>query len=1170
MFLNFELNHRLRRPLIYVFFIVNFLLVFGATVSENVTIGISNTAVFPNAPQTIIVTILFMSLFGLFMTTAIVSSTFLREKAFNFEEITFTTPIQKISYVFGKFFAVVLLSLLPYVGMLLGIFIGSVVGNNGADIAVHQFAPYAVAFFCVAVPNTVFVAAIITALALTYRSQLICFLGAVVLLVAYLVSISLFSDLSNEYLVIFSDPFGLKTYQLLTKYWTVEEMNSKWLSWKSDFLLNRAIWLVASFLIFAVSYVKFSFRLQGRRHKKITATESVSHELLPLFQFPVSQGIGVKWQQLAAMLQENILSIIKGVPFIILLLLGYANTFSMMSVAGKRYGTGNEPLTYLMIESIQNSFNIFLLIILMFYAGQLVWRARESKFDDLLNTTSTHYGLRFLSQIFSLILLTIGILVGAIGIAVFSQIMQGGTAIDHGQYAQAILGYDLLSYTMYIVLAIFIHTVLNQKYVSYFVFIVVSMGLGLGLQAAGFKSRLLSFGQLPNYTFSDFNRFGAFGNILNWFSLYWVLVVVLMALIGILFVVNGKETSFRNRLRIAGNRWKDSFRLPIIVSAVACLFVGGFIRYNTNIVNEIRGKDWQKINAVAYETAYQKYANLIQPKVVEVNYEIDLFPTENAFEMEAEMFLKNNSAKAISEIHVNVRYEFNQQISLQNADLQLNDTTLNYRIYKLQTPLAPQDSVRMIVQSSYQRNGIENELTNQNIAENGMFLTNRALLPVIGYSRERELTDENDREENGLSKKKTWDSDKRNYLSSDADWIRVTTKISTDKDQIAIAPGELTDEKEENGRKVYQYEMKSPSLHFTNFSSASYAVEKEVWKGENGKEVALEIYYHPTHDYNIKKMMNAMQASMDYYTKNFGSYPLSFLRIIEFPRYGSYAQAFAGTIPFSESMGFIADLKDSSSVDMAFYTVAHEVAHQWWGHQVVGANAPGTRMLTETMAQYSALMVMKSQMDVDKYRLYEMDKYLRNRGKETEKENAISKDEDQPYVHYAKGSVAMFALQNYIGEDVINAVLREFITEHKFNAAPYPTSTDLVNKINAFTPDSLQYLVADLLKKVSLYDNSVTYLQSKKTAENQFENVIDLNICKYEINAEGKQIPQSVNDFVDVELSNEKGEKLLVRKRLSSGSQQIKLTTNFAATKVTVDPNRLLIDRNANDNTFEE
>ena len=84
-------------------------------------------------------------------------------------------------------------------------------------------------------------------------------------------------------------------------------------------------------------------------------------------------------------------------------------------------------------------------------------------------------------------------------------------------------------------------------------------------------------------------------------------------------------------------------------------------------------------------------------------------------------------------------------------------------------------------------------------------------------------------------------------------------------------------------------------------------------------------------------------------------------------------------MPYSESIGFIANLEHPDDIDFVFYVVAHEMAHQWWAHQVVGANMQGATLLSETLAQYSALMTMEKEYGRDtmrKFLQYEMDNYF--------------------------------------------------------------------------------------------------------------------------------------------------------------------------------------------------
>src|SRR5437660_4952666 len=261
--------------------------------------------------------------------------------------------------------------------------------------------------------------------------------------------------------------------------------------------------------------------------------------------------------------------------------------------------------------------------------------------------------------------------------------------------------------------------------------------------------------------------------------------------------------------------------------------------------------------------------------------------------------------------------------------------------------------------------------------------------------------------------------------------------------------------------------MDVPILNFYSFLSARYAVKKSDWNG-----VPIEIYYQPGHEYNVDAMIGGVKDSLDYYTRNFSPYQHHQVRILEFPRYSAFAQSFPNTIPYSESIGFIAKVnpKDPKDIDYPYYVTAHEVAHQWWAHQVIGAYVQGATMMSETLAQYSALMVMKKKFGdakMKRFLKYELDMYLVGRGTERKKEQALYRNENQPYIHYRKGSIAMYALQDAIGEENVNRALASYIKKVAYQEPPYTTSRDLLAEFRAVTPPEFQYFITDLFETIT-------------------------------------------------------------------------------------------------------
>jgi len=366
--------------------------------------------------------------------------------------------------------------------------------------------------------------------------------------------------------------------------------------------------------------------------------------------------------------------------------------------------------------------------------------------------------------------------------------------------------------------------------------------------------------------------------------------------------------------------------------------------------------------------------------------------------------------------------------------------------------------------------------------------------------------------------------------------------------------------------------MDRPIAHFVSFVSADYTVARDRWE-----DVDISIYHHDTHTYNIDRMIEAVKASLDYYTENFSPYQFKELRILEFPRYASFAQSFAATIPYSESIGFIARVMDEDDdLDMPFFVTAHEVAHQWWGHQVVGARAQGSAMIVESMAEYSALTVMEKRYGASharKFLRHELDTYLRGRSTERIREQPLMRTENQPYIHYYKGSLALYALRDYIGEEAMNRGLRAYIENHAYEEAPYSTSREFLGYLRAETPDSLQYVFEDLFETITLWDNRVDEVTVTERSDGRFAVNIDFTARKVRADSLGNETEIPMADYIDVgvfgppEAGNTLGTPLSVYKILvSSGESSVEIVVDEQPFKAGIDPYNKLIDRVPDDN----
>jgi len=497
--------------------------------------------------------------------------------------------------------------------------------------------------------------------------------------------------------------------------------------------------------------------------------------------------------------------------------------------------------------------------------------------------------------------------------------------------------------------------------------------------------------------------------------------------------------------------------------------------------------------------------------------------------------------------------------------------------YALERPLAPGEKMTLDYQFAYPPHGFSNTGANATVVDNGTFL-NSSYLPFLGYEDRAELTQDHERSKHGLAPRERMRKIDdpvglaRNYISSDGDWIDFEATIATDPDQVALAPGYLQREWTENGRRYFHYKMDTPILNFYAFLSARYAVKKDSWTSADGKVVPIEIYYHPGHEYNLDAMVESVKASLDYFTKNFSPYQHRQVRILEFPRYAAFAQSFPNTIPFSESIGFIAKVnpRDPKDLDYPYYVTAHEVAHQWWAHQVIGGYVQGATMMSETLAQYSALMVMKKKYGdakMKRFLKYELDAYLTGRGTERKKEQALFKNENQPYIHYRKGSLAMYALQDAIGEDAVNRALASYIKKVAYQEPPYTTSKDLIAEFRAVTPPEYQYFIADLFETITLWENRAVSATWKEKPGGKYDVTLKVSAKKIRADEDGKQTEVPMDDLVDIGVLDAEDKPLYLKKhRIKTGETTLTLEVPSKPAKAGIDPVMKLIDRRPDDN----
>lgn len=1185
--IRFELAIRYRSLSTYLYFAMFFILALmmglatgGAFGGVTVSFGLSNK-VFLNSNLAITMFMGLLGSFSLFIISPTFGQAVVKDYANKFDQIIYSTPISQKIFLISRFISALLFMLFVMTSLALGLWLSSILPFIlKTTVTTNSLANYIVPYFTIVLPNIFVFGSIAFFTATRTKTMGPVYILGILMFIGWMLSGSLIGDLDNKMIATLADPFGIQAVGELTKYWSADQQNTRIVYWEGYLLYNRILWCGLGLAAFFLSLSSFTFSAPIRLKKAATPNAPIAAPSLRKNFESLSQAPTITvnfWSMLWAQTKLEYKQVLRSIYFRTLVLAGVGYMFVAGEQVGKMFGTNTYPVTYAVLDLVGGSFDLFILIILTFFAGEVVWRDRDHKLQQVIDSYPVPSTSLIFAKLLNLALVALSLLGMVIVCGVLIQLFRGYTHLELGLYFTHLYSVRFFTFINVIILAVFFQTMLNNKFLAHGAMIVYYI-LYTWASSMGFEHKLYTFNAATRVIYSDMNGYGHFLPGYYLFKSYWFFLSLVLLAATILFWQRGNLTAWADRKKEALRRFTKKIKTLTVTASLGFIGLGGFLFYDTNIRNSYTTEKQQEIDRIDYEKKYSARRYEPQLENVAVKAFVDIFPKDIKANIKYVNTLKNKTIKAISTIMLEVPRE-NQKIVTFDIQfnvpviLERNDAYLGIRFYKFETPVPAGATIEMTYSATVERKGIPNSKDITNIVENGTFFNNTDYSFAIGYNKWNEITETKTREKYGMAKRQRLpditDAQERRYtyISSNSTWLDFEATVSTDPDQIAIAPGYLQKEWSENNRRYFHYKMDQKILNFFAFLSARYVVKRDKWN-----DVNIEIYYHPTHTYNVDKMIDASKHSLEYFTKNFGPYQHKQYRVLEFPRYETFAQAFPNTIPFSEAVGFIAhvDPNNPKDVDYPFYITSHELAHQWWAHQVIGGNVQGATMLSESFSQYSALMAMEKRFGREKMKRflrYELDRYLSGRGNEDEYEQPLYLNENQMYIHYQKGSLALYGLKEYIGEDVLNSALKAFLEKTKFQESPFTVSTEFLEILKDKTPKNLHPIVEDLLEKIVLFDNKPQTATYKPLEDGKFEVQLKINTQKWYSDKNGKETTAEFVQTFDIGITDDKDNYLYLKKHaFKNGDNSFTIVVDKLPAKAGVDPLNYIIDRTPDDN----
>ena len=1004
---------------------------------------------------------LFFNKLLLLLLPVFIGTTLHKDFQSNAHHLLYAYPMSKREYLFAKFSSGFLLTALVAALVLFGLFCGTLIpGIPSENLLSGSLLPYGQLYFVYLLPNLFVFGVLVFVAVLLTRNIYVAFI--MVLLIGLLREAAM-RAMGGTGAGLLLDPLGDAPTQALIRYWTLEESGARALPISAALLANRFFWLSLGAMGFAAAYRSFSFsqvvavwRLPRRATQAgsspVRKSEgSILSVALPQVRLNYSWHAQVRTIGKLAWLDLQFIT--RSGAFVSLVLAGIVFIGVLLFQLNPQTDTKVLPATWFILGFPVFFFSFLIQLLTFLYAGVLVQRSQAARMADLVAVTPVHnitlWASKFLALLGMQLLLLFLLMVLGIG----TQLYQGYTDVQVPQYLFSLFIYQGSGFLIWALMALFVQVLVGSVYPALFLLVMLWLGIG-ELPSLGIDEHVFRFNDVPyNDSFlyaSDLNPRGFGLRAYFLFRGYWLFFGCLLACFTLLFWTRERSLGWRERMAYVRRRFRGALAVAVVVLSAAFVAFGAW-GYNLEKAEAGETPRNEQQLLADFQAQFGNLAQLPQPRIIALYVALDFYPEQQNFQANGHLVLHNRTTKPMDTLLVKTGYD-EQTVVWFDLPIQtlIHDTIFKYTVYQLQQPLAPGDSLLLHFEIRNQANTLFAQ--NSNVLANGTFLKSD-IFPGVGYFADTEPP---------LPEQA---SALRHYQRNDEDGIRCEAVLSTSAEQTAVTAGTLLRNWTQDDRHYFHYKMAQPIKFVLGFHSGKFEVMRQNYRG-----VELAIFHHPAHRACLASMMAGLKASLDFNVAHFGPYPYRQIRIVEYARsQGSYATTSGNVISMSE-LRFIHDT-DEEFLDLPFYVAAHELAHQWWGNQVIPAHALGATVLTESIAEYVSVKVYEQEFGRAKALRFLEQQRVRYRQGRAEAGTASPADvplyhanAEQTYLTYGKGALAFYTLQEAWGEDELLAALGTFLAQHR-GGPPYPTSLDLLAHLKATAPSSLHGLIHDLFER---------------------------------------------------------------------------------------------------------
>ncbi len=1032
---NFEIYLHLKRPFIWAVCLLMFLQ--GIFYMRHSGEFYANGETYANASAIFFTVFAGIGYVGFIVTAILAGTVITKDLQYRFSSILFTTSASESGYFWGRYSAGFMIMLGLNFFYLLGAFSYSFLPVK--NLGPIDFPALLAAVLYILIPNTFILYTFCFSAAALSRNVKSSYLASMFIMLFMIFAVSMYEV--NRAVALY-DPtsFGVLLDELT--HMSPTEKNTYMPSVTNNLMWNRLGWIFLAGITLFISRKNFSFK---QFSKGVAGKKQIKDENLPQHTksamayaakgFKPQFSLRLNWKNVFSLSLTEFKSVVAPVGFRIFLGLLLIIYICYIAVWQQQYYSAAPTLPVTVeVVNITIALSFYFQLFIIINTVELLFRNRTSEFWKIADALPIPSWVTILSKVNAMILVSI---VLSLCLIIFGMGVQAAKGYYHFEpvvYFKEVIMRWLPKYVEYILLCVAVAGIWGNKYLAHGITMLVLIFTVILHEIGVLEQHRFAFTFSPGaLKYTDMNGSSFFGAANLWYGIYWIAFGLVFAFIGLLVWPRGLVAPLTKRFRFQGNTFV-TLAVLLLISMSIFVYASLYIYRTVNVENQFSSKqEDRKLDAV-YEKTYKKYEYSPQPQIRHIDFMMNITPDNRTMNYTATIKLYNPYPTAIDTLHI----EWMDFLNIENIVIQGNalkliakDEELRHAIYKIEKPIQTGSSVHLKVKAGKHYQGFTNDDPQLDIAFNGSFMDAK-FLPFIGYDSRRELADNKYREEYGLKKMiselpKVGNEQGNRFLfaSTQSQQFTYNCTISVSQKQQIVMPGVLVKTWQKNGKNYYRFKSEKPLPFQINILSAVYASQKQNVSIKK-KNIAVEIYYHPGHPYNIEILLQSAKEALLFLYEQLGEYPYQKLLIAERPRYDENLFVSGNLMALPENHGWIADINRKEDQDYLRYVTTQLIAEQYFQRGYF-ARVQGFPFLTKSIPGYLALVQMDKfygETSVKKFLKNNHDKYLAGRAVSGIKEQPVLFcDENQDYIYNRKGIELLHKTGKEIGaENLLNYI----------------------------------------------------------------------------------------------------------------------------------------------------